>query len=351
MPALLLCILISCARGPSNLKTAFKNDFQIGATLGYRFNADSTLKELTKTHFNVITPENQMKWGPIHPKEEDYNFAPMDTLVGFALQNNIKVIGHTLTWHSQTPGWVFEDGENNPAKRGVLLQRMQNHISTVVSRYNGKIHGYDVVNEAICDPKDGPELLRNSKYLQIIGPDYIEKAFQFARQADPDAQLYYNDYNLANPDKRAKAVELIKSLQNKGVHIDAIGMQGHWNIYEPTVEQVEKSILAYSALGIDVMITEMDISLFRHKDERDIYRESVPDSILQLQARRYGEMFKLFKKHSDRISRVTFWGTTDKYSWLNNWPVRDRVNHPLLFDRGAKPKPAYFAVLKAATEQ
>ena len=227
---------------------------------------------------------------------------------------------------------------------------MRQHITTVVGRYKNRIHGYDVVNEALCDSQDGPDLLRNSKYLQIIGPDYIEQAFQFAKQVDPDAQLYYNDYDLADPAKRVKAVELIKTLQNKGVKIDAIGMQGHWNIYEPSVEEVEKSILAYSELGIDVMITEMDISLYGHDDRSDIYRDIVPDSILQLQAQRYGEMFKLFKKHSDKISRVSFWGTTDKYSWLNYWPVFNRMNHPLLFDRDARPKPAFYAVMQAATE-
>jgi len=337
---------MSMAQDKTGLKDFFNNNFLVGAATGYTFMNDSLVVDLLKTHFNILTPENQGKWGPIHPQPDKWNFKPMDDLVAFADSNNMQVIGHTLVWHSQTPNWVFEDENKQPLSREQLLLRMQEHINTVMGRYKGKILGYDVVNEAVLDGDASEEILRNSKWRQIIGDDYLLQAFTFAKQADPDAQLYYNDYDMCDPVKRDRAVKLIKSLQDGGAQIDAVGMQGHWNIYSPTLEEIEKSIIAFSELGVKVMITELDMSLFNSNEKGDLYRESIPDSIVQLQSDRYEQIFKLFRKHAAVIDRVTFWGTTDRSSWLNNFPVRNRMNHPLLFDRNAQPKPALYRIMQ-----
>jgi len=346
-PLLLIMLVLSgmsMAQDNATLKGFFQNDFLIGAAPGNTFMNDSLVVALLQTHFNILTPENQMKWGPIHPQPDKWNFKPMDDLVAFAESNNMKVIGHTLVWHSQSPNWVFEDENKQPLSREQLLQRMQEHINTVMGRYKGKIYGYDVVNEAVIDGDSVEGVLRDSKWRRIIGDDFLVQAFTFAKQADPDAQLYYNDYDMCNPAKRARTVELIKSLQKSGVKIDAVGMQGHWNIYSPPLEEIEKSIIAFSELGVKVMITELDMSLFNSNDTGDIYKDSVPDSIIQLQTDRYVEIFKLLRKHADVIDRVTFWGTTDRFSWLNYWPKR-RTNYPLLFDRSAQPKPVMYRII------
>ncbi len=349
VPLFVIILALSCmsmAQDSLGLKDFFKDDFLIGAAPGYTFMNDSQVVDLLKTHFNILTPENQGKWGPIHPQPDKWNFKPMDDLLAFADSNGIKVIGHTLVWHSQTPNWVFEDENKQPLNREQLLQRMQDHINTVMGRYKGKIYGYDVVNEAVLDGEASEEILRNSKWRQIIGDDFLLQAFSFAKQADPEAQLYYNDYDMCNPVKRDRTVKLIKKLQAEGAQIDGVGMQGHWNIYSPPLEEIEKSIIAFSELGVKVMITELDMSVFSSNKEGDIYSEGLPDSIIQIQTDRYVEIFKLFRKHADKIDRVTFWGTTDRYSWINFSGMRKRTNYPLLFDRNAQPKPVLFQIMQ-----
>ncbi|RPH92549.1 MAG: endo-1,4-beta-xylanase [Calditrichaeota bacterium] len=325
----------------------YYDDFLIGVALGRNFAMDEQVVKLVKQHFNSVTPENEMKWEVIHPKPDQYAFEKMDALVEFARQNNLKVIGHTLTWHSQTPRWVFENQDGSPLNREALLARMQEHIQTVLTHYKGKIWGYDVVNEALVDPSgESEEILRDSPYRKIIGDDFIEHSFRFAREADPDAELYYNDYNMANPQKRDNAVKLLQGLLAKGTPIDGVGLQGHWNIYDPSIEDIEAAIIAYHNLGLKVMVTELDVSLYKFDDHRNLYPESVPDSMLAVQAERYAALFTLFQKHHDKITRITFWGPTDRYSWLNNFPARGRANYPMLFDRQGAPKPAYDAVIR-----
>lgn len=342
------CLILSsfASAEEKGLKDYFQNDFYLGVALGQNFQENEQVVTLVKQHFNILTPENAMKWQPIHPEPDRYDFKAADALVEFAQQNNLKVIGHCLTWHSQTPKWVFENADGTPVSREELLKRMQEHITTVMTRYKGKILGWDVVNEAIKDGDD-EVVLRDSPYLKIIGDDYLEYSFRFAKAADPSAELYYNDYSMADPKKRAKALILLKGLLDKGAPIDGVGMQGHWNIYDPPLEEIEKSIIAYHNLGLKVMITELDLSLYKFEDRSNLYPESAPDSMLQVQAEHYAAIFALFKKHSDKITRVTFWGPTDRYSWLNNFPARNRRNYPLLFDREGAPKPAYDAVIKA----
>ncbi|MFD3002343.1 endo-1,4-beta-xylanase [Pontibacter toksunensis] len=348
---------------PVTLKEAFKDDFYVGAALNGRQvnNMDAQGVALIEKEFNTISPENLLKWESVHPQPDAYNFEPADNYVALGEKNDMFVVGHALVWHNQTPKWVFEDEQGNPVSREVLLKRMEDHIKTVAGRYKGKIDSWDVVNEALND--DGT--LRQSKWMQIIGEDYLQKAFEFARQADPEMELYYNDYNLWKPEKRAGAVRLVRSLQEKGIKVDGIGMQGHYGIKSPALEEVEASIKAFSDLGVKVSFTEVDIDVlpnpsgragadidatFDFDEKFNVYTTGLPDSVQQQLAQRYADLFALFRKHSDKIDRVTFWGVTDNDSWLNNWPIRGRTSYPMLFDRQYQPKPAYNAVLETAAK-
>ena len=355
----MLCSFAVTAQNPlPALKDAFQNHFLIGVALGRNqiLGEEPKALQLVVQHFNSLTAENAMKFGPIHPRPDSYHFDTPDRLVKMGEQHNMFVVGHTLVWHQQTSRWVFRDDSGDEVDRETLLGRMREHIGTVMGRYKGRVHGWDVVNEALNE--DGS--LRQTKWLEIIGEDYLQKAFEFAHKADPEAELYYNDYNLYNPSKRDGTVRLVKNLLEKGVKVDGIGMQGHWGLDYPTIEEAEAGILAFAELGVKVMITELDINVlpdpaqWRGADiSMDVeaqhainpYKDGLPDSVQQQLADRYAELFALFVKHSDKISRVTFWGTHDGHSWKNNWPVRGRTNYPLLFDREYKPKLAFHAVV------
>jgi endo-1,4-beta-xylanase len=344
----------------TTLKEVFRDDFYIGAALnaGQVMGRDAQAADLVKAQFNTISPENVLKWGPINPRQGVYNFEPADAYVAFGEKNNMFTVGHTLVWHSQAPDWIFEGTGGQPASRDTLLQRMENHIKTVAGRYKGRIDGWDVVNEALED--DGS--MRKSKWFTIVGEDFIEKAFQYARVADPEAELYYNDYSLWKPEKRDGAVRLVKGLLDKGIKVDGIGMQGHYGIDYPSIDQIEASIEAFAALGVKVMVTELDIDLLPNPTGRqgaDIvntvearegfnpYAEGLPDSVQQKFSKRYADIFALFHKHRDKISRVTFWGVADHHSWLNNWPMPGRTSYPMVFDRNYQPKPAFQAIVEA----
>jgi len=310
-------------------------------------------------HFNSITAENAMKWEKIHPDPDRFHFALADSIVDFGLQNDMFIVGHCLLWHSQTPDWVFQDSLGNPLTRDALLERMRDHILTVAGHYKGKVKGWDVVNEAVDE--DGS--LRKSKWLEIIGEDYIQKAFEFAYEADPDAELYYNDYNNELPQKQAGVVALVKDLQQKGVKIDGVGIQGHWHLDSPDLKVLDESISAYAALGMKVMITEMEVNVLptppevygadisqqaQYLETLNPYKGGLPDSVQKQLTRRYADLFGVLLKHRDAVTRVTFWGIHDGYSWKNNWPIYGRTNYPLLFDRGYQPKPAYFELIREA---
>ncbi len=347
------------AQGKNTLKDVFKNDFLIGAAINewQIMGRDTIGDKIVETQFNSISPENVLKWGPVNPEPGKYNFGPADRYVEFGEKYNMFIIGHNLVWHSQTPRWVFQDDKGKPADRETLLKRMHDHISTVVGRYKGKIKGWDVVNEALNE--DGT--LRKSPWLKIIGDDYIEKAFEFAHEADPDAELYYNDYSLENKPKRDGAIKLIKELQQKGIHITGIGDQMHIQMDWPSLGQVDSMLNDFGKLGVKVMITELDISVlpnpgnnygadvsqnYELQKKLNPYKDGLPDSVSQALADRYASIFKVLEKHSDIISRVTFWGVRNGDSWLNNWPVRGRTNYPLLFDRSGKPNAAFYEVIK-----
>ncbi|MCI3922877.1 endo-1,4-beta-xylanase [Paenibacillus sp. TRM 82003] len=325
------------------LHEVFAKDFLVGAAVNPR-----TLEsqgEILAKHYNSVTAENEMKFVSVHPEEGRYTFENADRIVSFAKANGMGIRGHTLVWHNQTPDWVFRNRDGSPVDRDTLLARMKAHIETVVSRYKGDIYAWDVVNEAVSD--SGEALLRSSKWLDIAGEGFIAKAFEFAHAADPDALLFYNDYNEAVPEKREKIYALVKSLKEQGVPIHGVGLQAHWSIHHPPIEDIRRAIERYASLGVKLHITELDVSVFAHDDRRTDLA-SPTDEMLQRQADRYKQFFQLFKQYSDTIDSVTFWGAADDYTWLNDFPVRGRRNWPFLFDDRHEPKPAYWEVLSTA---
>jgi endo-1,4-beta-xylanase len=336
---------------PKTLKGAYKDAFHIGAALNNRQvdGRDTLALTVLENHFNSITAENMMKWGPIHPEPDKYNFEPTDLLVDLGEKLDAFVVGHTLVWHNQTPNWVFEDTEGNLLDKDPLIKRMEDHIETVVGRYKGRVHGWDVVNEAIMDNGE----YRKSKWYNATGLDFIKRAFVKANEIDPNAELYYNDYNMWKPAKRNRAIELAKELKAEGIRIDGIGMQGHYGLESPTLDQIEASIVAIADAGFRVMITELDIdvlpnpvnrhgadidSTFVFEEKYNPYKDGLPEDVQDKLAKRYGELFGLFYKHKDHITRVTFWGIHDGGSWLNNWPMRGRTAYPFPFNRGYEEK-------------
>jgi endo-1,4-beta-xylanase len=343
------------------LKDVFRDAFLVGAALNPEqfYERDAVGAALVRTHFNTITPENVLKWELVHPEPGRYDFAAPDRYVEFGERNGMFVVGHTLVWHSQTPRWVFQDAAGNPVSRDTLLNRMRDHIHTVVGRYRGRIKGWDVVNEALNE--DGT--LRRSPWLTIIGEDYLAKAYQFAHEADPGAELYYNDYSLENAPKRDGAVALIRRLQAEGVRVTAIGSQEHDKMDWPSVAQVDSMFEAFAPLGVRVNVTELDVDVLppvmrstgaevtaraQATAGTNPYAAGLPDSVQQALARRYAELFAAYVRHRDVVDRVTFWGVRDGDSWLNDWPVRGRTSYPLLFDRQGRPKPAFDAVVAGA---
>jgi endo-1,4-beta-xylanase len=364
MKSIVLLILASAGahgQSASTLKDAYQGIFRIGAALNpAQFEErDARANPIVAAQFNTISPENVLKWGSVHPRVDGYNFDPADRYVAFGEKHQMFIIGHCLVWHSQTPRWVFEDGEGKPLTREALLERMHDHIRTVVGRYKGRIGGWDVVNEALNE--DGT--MRQSPWFRIIGEHYLAKAFEFAHEDDPKAELYYNDYSLENEAKRKGAIELIRKLKAAGAPVTAIGLQGHNRMEWPTVKQESDTIEAFAALGIGVNFSELDVDVLPRttaQNTADVsataagtaqsnpYQAGLPDEMQQKLAKRYAELFDVFVQHRKVIGRITFWGVTDGDSWLNNFPTRARTNYPLLFDRQGKPKPAFDAVLGAA---
>lgn len=355
-------ILASCTGSKKNsisssgipsLKEVYKNDFQIGTALnGQQIEEkEPNAAALVPQQFGAITPENIMKAEVIHPQWDKYNFELADKIVEYGKKYNIIVNGHTLIWHSQLPPFM-----RNMKDADSVKQYLTNHINTIAGRYNGKILSWDVVNEALNE--DGT--MRKSIFLDKLGNDFVTEAFRLAQKAAPNTELYYNDYNNEQPAKRAGCIALIKKIQAAGVRIDGVGIQGHWHLGKIPLKDIEESILQYSALGIKVMFTELDIEVLprnfqgadvsqRMKSDPSLnpYVNILPDSLQQQLASDYESLFNLFLKYKDKIGRVTFWGVNDGQSWLNGWPVPGRTNYPLLFDRNFKPKPAFYKVIKA----
>lgn len=361
-----ILVVLSCKTQQTaneSLKDALKGKFYIGTALDAdQINGTDTANlRLVKQQFNSITAENCMKSGEIQPEEGKFNFDLPDKFVKFGEENNMYIIGHTLVWHSQAPGWFFTDKAGKDVSREVLIERMKNHIFTVVGRYKGKVKGWDVVNEAIED--DGS--WRKTKFYNIIGEDYIKLAFQFAHEADPDADLYYNDYSMAHEGRRNAVVKMVNNLKSQGVKIDGVGMQGHMDMVFPAVDEFEKSLVAFAETGVKIMITELDITVlprpgkdfgaevstnFEYQKTLNPYSEGLPDSVSTALNNRYNDFFKLFLKHSDKVERVTLWGVSDGQSWRNDWPVHGRTDYSLLFDRNFEPKPVVKSIIEEAKQ-
>lgn len=349
-------LILSCTsqKETLSLKDAYKNDFLIGTALSADQIQEKNGKEdsLIKKEFNAITAENSMKSMFTHPSKDKYDFALSDKFVAFGKKNKMFIHGHTLIWHSQLAPWMEKIADSTEMKAF-----MKDHITTIVSKYKGRIKSWDVVNEALNE--DGT--LRKSVFLNTLGEKYLVDAFKLAEKADPNVDLYYNDYNIEEPAKRAGAIALIKKIKAEGGKVDGVGIQGHWRLESPSLEEIEKSILEYSALGIKVAFTELDITVlpnpwdlkgadvnqkFEGNPKMNPYPEKLPDSVQNKLAERYASIFKLFLKHKDKISRVTFWGVHDGQSWLNDWPIKGRTNYPLPFDKDLKHKKAYNSILK-----
>jgi endo-1,4-beta-xylanase len=366
---LALALLVGCVSqarqdptpGSNALKDVFRNDFRVGTALSPRqFNeTDSMSVRILTTQFNAISPENVLKWEVVHPNPGVFNFVPGDAYVAFGERNNMFIVGHTLAWHSQTPRWVFEDSAGKPITRDALIARLRDHIQNVVGHYKGRINGWDVVNEALNE--DGT--MRQSPWQRIIGDDFPVLAFQFAHEVDPNVELYYNDYNLATPTKRDGAIALVKRIRAAGIPVAAIGSQDHHKLDWPSAGLVDSMFMAFRAAGVHANVTELDIDVLPRATQNNTadvslraqaqarlnpYTAGLPDSVQRALAKRYEEFFRVYLKHRDIIDRVTFWGVTDRDSWLNGWPVPGRTNYPLLLDRSGNPKPAFDAVVALA---
>lgn len=343
------------ALGFLSLKETFRNDFLIGTALSAEQieEKDSSASALVRQQFNAVTPENVMKAEIIHPGWESYNFDLADKLVDYTRKYRIKLTATPLIWHSQLPPFVSKLKDTDSVRR-----YFESHIAIVARRYDGQTHSWEVVNEALNE--DGS--LRNTVFLQKLGSDYVVEAFRLAEKAAPHTQLYYNDYNIEQPRKRAGAIAIIKKIQAAGIRIDGVGIQGHWHVDEVPFDYIEQSIQEFSALGIQVAFTELDLSVLpnpwgrrasadlnqtaQYEAQMNPYTKGLPDSVQQKLATAYAGLFTLFLKYKDNISRVTFWGVNDGQSWLNDFPIRGRTNYPLLFDRQYNPKPAFYSVLE-----
>ena len=335
------------------LKDAYKDYFTIGVALNQRNVSDDAQKALVLKQFNSVTAENDWKPGEIHPKEGVWNFEKADKIADFCRQNGIKMRGHCLCWHSQFADWMFTDKKGKPVKKEVFYERLRDHIHTIVKRYKDVVYAWDVVNEAMADDNQfGPRFpfgrgqepspYRQSRHFQLCGDEFIAKAFQFAREADPDVLLFYNDYSCVDNGKRERIYNMVKKMKDAGVPIDGIGMQGHYNIYFPEEDQLEKAIVRFKEIVKHIHITELDLRMNNESGGQLMFSRGeakpMPEYMGTLQTDQYARLFKMFRKHADVIDNVTFWNLGDKDSWLGV------NNHPLPFDENYRPKACFRAI-------
>lgn len=362
--SLIGCNGIAAKNTPPSLADLYADSFRVGVALNARqiMGEDASDRHVIDTHFNSYTAENEMKWQRIQPEEGKFHFKYADALVELGERNNATIIGHTLLWHNQTPDWVFEDPDGQPASRELVLSRLRTHIETVVSRYKGRVHGWDVVNEAFNE--DGS--WRETKWRDALGDDYIAETFRIVHGVDPEAHLYYNDYNLYKPEKRDATVALVKSLLERGIPVHGVGIQGHYGLGHPPLNLLEDAIIAFGDLGVEVMITELDVSVlpfpesdvwgadlsinFELSAELNPYVDGLPDDVRLEQDAHFADLFAVFLRHREVMGRVTFWNLNDGTSWKNNWPMRGRTDYPVIFDRQNQPKSAFHALVKLKQE-
>ena len=346
--------LLSCTQKAPEAEVTLKDYFGDKFLIGVAVNVDQSWERdtlgaaIVKKHFNSVVAENCMKSEEIHPTPFTWNWGDADQFVKFGEENGMTVIGHCLIWHSQCSPWFFTDENGKQVSAEELKTRMRDHITAIVTRYRGRIKGYDVVNEAILDNGD----YRNSKFYEILGEEFIPWAFKCAHEADPDAELYYNDYSMALPGKREGVVKLVKSLKAQGLRIDAVGLQSHMGMEHPDFAEYEKTIQALIDAGVKVAITELDMDAIptvsfgasvedeaAYSAQMNPYPEALPDSVSQIWNDRMTQVFRIYEKYQDHICRVTAWGVQDGDSWKNDWPMKGRTNYPLLFDRNYEMKP------------
>ena len=356
----------AAAQAPASLRDAYRDAFLIGSSVGGGLvsGRDSLAQGIAIQQYNTITAENVMKAGPINPQPGVYNFAPADAYVEFGERNDMFIVGHTLVWHNQTPDWFFQDEQGNPNTKEAQVERLRSHIEAVAGRYAGRVHAWDVVNEVI----DNDGSYRPTTWVNGIGDgdELVKLAFRYAAQYAPDTELYYNDFNAWRPTKRDGIVRMVRMLQREGIRIDGIGMQGHWGLNFPKNEYIEAAIDSFAALGVKVMITELDVDVLpltregqiigqgmsdpqfqleEFEEYLDPYKDGLPEEVQAQLTARYRELFEIFYRKRDKVDRVTFWGIHDGASWKNGYPIPRRTNYVTLFDRGRQPKPAYHAVL------
>ncbi|WP_341936461.1 endo-1,4-beta-xylanase [Marinimicrobium sp. C2-29] len=368
-------LLAGCQQAPvqdaepvaDSLKTAYQDAFMVGSALNEAIPAgeDERSADIVRQHFNTITVENVMKNEEIHPEPGVYRFGPADEFVEFGEENDMFIIGHTLVWHNQTPAWFFQDDQGETNTPEAQAERMRKHIEVVAGRYAGRVHAWDVVNEVIAD--DGS--YRPTTWVNGIGSgdELVRLAFKYASEYAPEAELYYNDFNAWRPEKRDGIVRMVKMLQEAGIKIDGIGIQGHWGLNFPKTEYIEDAIDAYAELGVKVMITELDVDVLpltregqiigtgmmhpqfqneEFKEYLDPYPDGLPEDVQQQLTERWAELFEIFYRKRDKIDRVTLWGVTDSMSWKSDYPIPNRTNYPLLFNRDGSAKPAVDALLR-----
>ena len=348
------------------LRDVFRDAFRMGVSVnaGVVSGRDAASQALVLRHFNSVTAENVLKAGSVNPRPGEWNFGPADAFVEFGTAHGLFIVGHTLVWHNQTPAWFFEDAAGKPHAPDVQLERLRGHIEAVAGRYKGRVHAWDVVNEVI----DNDGSYRQTAWVKGLGDGdtLVKAAFRFAAQYAPGAELYYNDFNTWRPAKRDGIVRMVKMLQAAGIRIDGVGMQGHWGLNYPKTEHIETAIDAFAALGVKVMITEMDVDVLpltregqvigtvmsdpqfqleEFKSYLDPYRNGLPPDVDQQIADRWGELFGILYGRRDKIDRVTLWGAHDGLSWKNNYPIPGRMNYALLFGRDRLPKRAFDAVI------
>jgi endo-1,4-beta-xylanase len=363
--------LSACAE--ATLKDSYADEFLIGTIMPGGLDPDATFTDdpielgVVARDFNALTAENCMKPMFMQPNEGEYFFKASDYCVDFAEANSMALVGHTLVWHAMTADWFFKDEAGQLPSRELMLERMRTHIDTVVGRYKGRIPYWDVVNEAVLYQGAGNSaVFRESPWFKAIGEDYIELAFRHTHAVDPDAKLYYNDYNMVKKEKVDFVLEMVSGMRAKGVPIHGVGMQGHWMLEWPSLSDIEYALRTFADAGIPVSITELDITVLpdppshsganvtddvEYAEKYNPYSQSIPDEVLQEQADRYQEIFELFLKYKSNIERVSFWGTSDSQSWKNSYPMKGRTDYPLLFDRKFNSKPAYHSLLKLSNEQ
>jgi endo-1,4-beta-xylanase len=357
---------------PRTLKYVYRDAFRVGTALNAAIVAgrDPRSSAVVDLHFNSITPENAMKAAVVNPQPGVYDFSQADAFVAFGEQRKMFIVGHTLIWHNQVPDWFFVDANGKPNSHDAQVERMRQHIQSVAGRYVGRVNAWDVVNEVIGE--DGN--YRSTNWINAIGDgdELVRLAFKFASEYAPNTELYYNDFNTWRPEKRDGIVRMVKMLKAAGIRIDGIGMQGHWGLDYPSTSDIEAAIDAYAALGVKVMITELDVdvlpltkegqivgTVMQHeqfqlpefKRSLDPYRDGLPKQVQQQLTERYAQLFRIFYRKRAVIDRVTLWGVHDGMSWKNGYPIPNRTNYPLLFDRNRQPKPALGAVLNVPRDK